>query len=372
MKLEDYLRTRFAVLMYPAAQAFVLNPFVRRVLFCVPFWVVCVVLTWQSMRRFQVNPDIFPYLQELFPYLSKNQIPTIQSFYFLFLEKILGNGTVVIQVAAMPFKIGLVWQLMTLGEKVLGPFKAPIFVLASMIVLYPTFSLSYFFLINHLVWLFFFFAVLNEIYPLYSNSKRRNLITTLSLIGLFLTGLEGVITTCLLLIFDILSNYLLEKNEMHPLSIFNENRPAKTLLDIFKPYSWSCFISVIYIIILHKNADVFLTSDYGDVSRYVQSFLDGTAGLKTFAIISNVILLGIMVFCFQKIGLTNLLPNSRLISLLLGLIVFLNFLFHQNIINLNSLILNLLCLKLISDLKISKVQTVLCVGFFIALVILLF
>jgi hypothetical protein len=358
--------------MYPAAQAFVLNPFVRRVLFCVPFWVICVVLTWQSMRRFQANPDIFPYLLELFPFLLENQIPTIQSFYFLFLEKILGNGTVVIQVAAMPFKIGLVWQLMTLGEKVLGPFKAPIFVLASMIVLYPTFSLSYFFLINHIVWLFFFFTVLNEIYPLYSNLKRRNLITTLSLIGLFLTGLEGVITTCLLLIFDILSNYLLERKEMHPLSIFNENRHIKTLPDILKPYLWSCFISIIYIIILHKNADIFSTSDYGDVSRYVQSVLDSKAGLKTFAIISHVVLLGIMVFCFQKIGLTNLLPNSRLISLLLGLIVFSNFLLHQNVISYNLLILNLLCLKLISDLKTSKIQSVLYLGVFIALLLSFF
>ena len=355
--------------MYPAAQAFVLNPFVRRVLFCVPFWVVCVVLTWQSVGKFQANPNIFPYLSTLFPYLSENPIPTIQSFYILLLEKIFGNDVVVIQVAAMPFKIGLVWQMMTLGEKVLGPFKAPIFVFASMIILYPTFSLSYFFLINHLVWLFFFFVVLNEIYPLYSNSKRSNLITTLSLIGLFLTGLEGVITTCLLLLFDILSNYFLERKEMHPLSIFNNNRLVKPLSDILKPYLWSCLIAVIYIVVLRKNSDVFSTSDFADASPYVQSVLDGEAGLKAFAVLSNVILLGIMVFCVQKIGLTNLLPNSRLIALLLGLIVFLNFLFHQNIISCNLLIINLLCLKLISDLKTNRIQTMLYVGFFVALII---
>jgi hypothetical protein len=374
LKVEDYLRTRFASLMYPAAQAFVLNPLVRRVLFCVPFWVIYVILTFNSIHKIDLesfDSSYQNYLSEISTQLSNKIIPTLQSFYLILIWKIFGRSEIVTEIAFLPFKLGLVWQLMGLGDKVLGPFKAPIFVMASMLILGATFGIFYPFLITNLVWLFFFLFALNKIYPIQDNLKRNNLMVVLSLSGLLLTGLEGIITTCLLINFEILSIFVLENYGERPLSIFTKKAHILSIFNTLKPYLLGAAIAFGYLIFQHYQQEWISQEAYYRL-EFKKSIIvsDGTPPLSLFAY--TVLISIITIYCLSKLKIKNLLPNSRLIVLLFGLMLICNFIFNQDLFNSNYLILNLLCLKLISDLKASKIQIVLYVGFFIALIMLYF
>jgi hypothetical protein len=355
--------------MYPAAQAFVLNPFVRRVLFCVPFWVIYVVLTSNSINKIQIDSDNFNYqyyLSAFLPQFFSSIIPTIQSFYLLILFKIFGHTEIVARLAFLLLEIGLVWQLMGLGEKVLGPFKAPLFVSVAVVISSYTFMHSYDLFVTHLVWLFFFLFALNKIYPIQDNLKRDGIMVVLSLSGLLLTGLEGILTTCLLINFEILSIFILENNEKGSLSIFTKKAHILSIFNILKPYLLGAAVAFGYLFFHHYQQGWISRESYYR-SEFEKSIIvsDGTPPLSLFVytVLSSII----TIYCLSKLKLKNLLPNSRLMMLLIGLMLIFNFIFNQKF-DANLLFLNLLCLKLISDLKTSKMQTVLYVGFFVALI----
>jgi hypothetical protein len=360
--------------MYPAAQAFVLNPFVRRVLFCVPFWVMYVMLTSNSINRIKIDSDDFKYqyyLSAFLPQFFNSIIPTIQSFYLLILFKIFGHTEIVAQLAFLLIKIGLVWQLMGLGEKVLGSFKAPLFVSVAVVISSYTFMHSYDLFVTHLVWLFFFLFALNKIYPIQDNLKRDGIMVVLSLSGLFLTGLEGIITICLLISFEILSIFILENDKKGPLSIFTKKAHILSIFNILKPYLLGAAVAFGYLFFHHYQQGWISREAYYRL-EFEKSIIvsDGTPPLSSF--VHTVLISIITIYCLSKLKIKNLLPNSRLIVLLFGLMLICKFIFNQNLFSANLLILNLLCLKLISDLKISTVQNVLYVGFFVALIVSFF
>jgi hypothetical protein len=369
VKLEDYLRTRFASLMYPAAQAFVLNPFVRRVLFCLPFWVLFSIVTiykpellFDPTKMFQAkisfNNDTFKTL--ISPDYIGYGFFSLHSLYIAFVFYLTHNLLIFNTLIILPFLIGVVWQAMILGEKILGPFKAPIIVFVLTIALLkPNLYVN---ASEQAFWIFFFLWALNQIYPPHSDSPRHNILTIFALSLLTLTGLDGIIAAFWLLIFDVSNIFVLKKENSYPLSI-------STIFNKIKPYLWSSLPLLFFI--LHKQKNKWITV-YNNNSFLIETENRGNVFLKIFVF---AILSSILFYSFRKIKVENLLPNTRLITLLLAIIILSFFLTNVTFSTLhlaNYLILNLLCLKLMSDLKTGKIQTVLYVGFFMALIVSFF
>ncbi len=368
MKLEDYLRTRFAGLMYPAAQAFVLNPFVRRVLFCVPFWVLFSIITiykpeliFDPTKVFQAkisfNNDTFKTL------ISPDYIGygyfSLHSLYIAFVFYLTHNSLIFNTLIILPFLIGVIWQTMILGEKILGPFKSPIIVLVlTVALLKPNFYLN---ASERAFWMFFFLWALNQIYPPHNNSLKHNISTIFALSLLTLTGLDGIIAAFWLLVFDVSNTFVLKKENSYPLSI-------STIFNKIKPYLWSSLPLLFFIFYQQKNSWITIS--------FSQSFVNESRGgesiEKIFLKIYEFIILGsILFYSFRKTEIKNLLPNTRLITLLFVIMILSHFFTNATFSTLylaNYLILNLLCLKLISDLKANKIQTMLYLGVFIALI----
>jgi hypothetical protein len=368
LKLEDYLRTRFASLMYPAAQAFVLNPFVRRVLFCVPFWVLFTLVTiykpellYDPINMFQAkisfNNDTFKTL--ISPDYIGYGFLSLHSLYITFIFYSTHNLLIFNTLIILPFLIGVIWQAMILGERILGSFKAPIIVLVLTIALLK--SNLYISASEQAFWMFFFLWALNQIYSPHINSTRHNISTIFALSLLSLTGLDGIIAVFWLLVFDVSNIFVLRKENSYPLSI-------SIIFNKIKPYLRSSLPILFFILYQQKNGWITVYSNnlfFNDSGR-TESI--GRVFLKIYIF---TILGSILFYSFRKIGVENLLPNTRLITLLLVIIILSHFLTNTTFSTLhltNYLILNLLCLKLISDLKSSKIQMVLYLSLFIALI----
>jgi hypothetical protein len=372
LKLEDYLRTRFASLMYPAAQAFVLNPFIRRVLFCVPFWILFVVITiyrqellFDPAKMFQAkisfNNDTFKTLLSAdytgYGFLS------LHSLYITLILYLTHNVLILNTLIILPFLIGVVWQALTFGEKILGPFKAPIIVLVLSVALFK--QNLYVSASEQAFWMFFFLWALNQIYPPHGHSTRHNVSTIFALALLTLTGADGIIAAFWLLVFDVSNIFVLRKENSYPLSI-------SIIFNKLKPYLWSSLPVLFFILYQQKNGWITVSNNdrvFNDSGR-TESIESVFLKICVFAILGS-----ILFYSFRKISVEKLLPNTRLITLLLVIIILSYFLKNTTFSTLNLanyLILNLLCLKLMSDLKIGKIQTMLYVGFFIALILFFF
>jgi hypothetical protein len=372
LKLEDYLRTRFASLMYPAARAFVLNPFVRRVLFCVPFWVLFSIITiykpellFDPIKMFQAkisfNNDTFKTL--ISPDYIGYGFFSLYCLYIAFVFYLTHNLLIFNTLIILPFLIGVIWQTMILGEKILGPFKSPIIVLVlAVALLKPNFYLN---ASERAFWMFFFLWALNQIYPPQNNLSRHNVLTILALSLLTLTGLDGIIATFWLLVFDVSNIFVLRKENSYPLSI-------STIFNKIKPYLWSSLPLLSFILYQQKNGWITIINNnlfFGDSGR-TESIESIFLKIYVFTILGS-----ILFYSFRKIEIKNLLPNTRLITLFLVIMILSHFFTNATFSTLylaKYLVLNLLCLKLISDLKLSKIQTVLYVGFFVALIMSFF
>jgi hypothetical protein len=380
LKLEDYLRTRFAGLMYPAAQAFVLNPFVRRVIFCVPFWVVCLFYSSYYLSGYVYFSGNIPLTAADFFYetnfetlLIPDEIdtgfPAIEGIYLALCWKLFYNSLIINHLYLLPFRFIIIWQAMLLGEKVLGSFKAPLLVLTiifSSALLQPNYML-----LPQIFGLTFSLVVLNQIYPLQDSIKRNSTLNIIALSCLFLTGFEGVIAVLILLIFEFSSIYVLEKS--NPLSIL-------AIFKLLKPYL-SSSLPLIAFFIFHYLNKGWITSFNNMPTFYFEMLLGQKVGfIKPLQSVSYAILGLILSYCFLKIKPKNILPNTRLVLLLLLITISIHWLFlfytvedlYPSVFYDNYFIINLLCLKLISDLKSSKIQAVLYVGFFIALILSFF
>jgi hypothetical protein len=372
VKLEDYLRTRFASLMYPAAQAFVLNPFVRRVLFCVPFGILFSIITiykpellFDPTKMFQAkisfNNDTFKTL--ISPDYIGYGFFSLHSLYIAFVFYLTHNLLIFNTLIILPFLIGVVWQTMILGEKILGPFKSPIIVLVlTVALLKPNFYLN---ASERAFWMFFFLWSLNQIYPPHSDSPRHNILTIFALSLLTLTGLDGIIAAFLLLVFDVSNIFVLKKENSYPLSI-------STIFNKIKPYLWSSLPLLFFILYKQKNSWITIINNnlfFNDSGR-TESMESVFLKICVFTILGS-----ILFYSFRKIKVENLLPNTRLITLLFIIMIISHFLTNATFSTLylaNYLTINLLCLKLISDLKTSKIQTMLYVGFLVALIMSFF
>jgi hypothetical protein len=376
LKLEDYLRTRFAGLMYPAAQAFVLNPFVRRVIFCAPFWVICLFFSLSYLSGYAYFSGNIPYTNADFFYetnfktlFSPDEIdtgfPAIDGIYLALCWKIFSNSLIINHLYLLPFRLVIIWQAMRLGEKVLGSFKAPLLVLA--IIFSPALIELNYMLLPQILWLTFLLVALNQIYPLQDNINRSSTLNILMLSCLYLTGFEGVITVLILLLFEFLSIYVLKKS--NPLSILS-------IFKLLKPYLSSSLLLIAFLIFHYLNKG--WTTSYNNMSAYYFEMLFGQkiGFIKPLQGVSYAIIGLISGYCILKIKPKKLLPNTRLVLLLLLITISIHWLFlfytieglYPSVFYANYFIISLLCLKLISDLKSSKIQIVLYVGLFIALI----
>jgi hypothetical protein len=366
LKLEDYLRTRFAKLMYPAAQAFVLNPMMRRVIFCVPFVMISAIFfllknylgegsnAFQQANFFNNNHFKTVLLADKidYGYLS------FYGLYVAFAWKILGNSLIINYLLLIPFFLGNVWQGMTLGEKILGPFKAPLFALAvSIPILIPSYSNTG----EQISRLFFSLLAINQIYPTQNALHKNNTLTIVSLVGLSFSGLEGIVTIFILLLFDILSLFFIHKKKSTPLSI-------SALFNLLKPYLWSSIPMICFFIFHFYNKGWIINNPNLEILDLKQMVEDGFI-FPPFSILSYLVLM-LLAFCILfKIRFNNILHNSNLMLILFIIFLLIPYAFNTHLFTLNYLIISLLCLKLISDLKTNKVQTALYLLFFIALVI---
>jgi hypothetical protein len=376
LKLEDYLRTRFASLMYPAAQAFVLNPFVRRVLFCVPFWVICIYLSLYPFSGYFYFSGNIPYTNADFFYetnfktlFSPDEIdtgfPSIDGIYLALCWKVFGNSLIINHLYLLPFRFIIIWQAMRLGEKVLGSFKAPLLVLA--IIFSPILIEPNYLLLPQILWLTFFLVALNQIYPLQDSIKRSSTLNILMLSCLYITGFEGVIAVLILLLFEFLSIYVLGKS--NPLSILS-------IFKLLKPYLSSSLLLIAFLIFHYLNKG-WITSYNNMPMYYFEMLLGQKVGLiKPLQGVSYAIVGLILGYCFLKIKPKKLLPNTRLVLLLLVITISIHWLslfytiegLYPSVFYANYLIISLLCLKLISDLKSSKIQMMLYLCLIIALI----
>ena len=353
MSLQNLFRSYCAPLFYPLAQAFVLNNALRRFILCTPFWLFAV---WRFVQL-SIASSQFDYVSVLnINHQLESSQASLFKFYISSICNLLSPSFTIIHLAMLPFVLGIIWQVFKLGEKVLGEWQAA---LVPLILFCSPIMRNQAVLISADIFVFFFFLMaLNAIF------KKDKIQIALAILCLTLTSLNGILVAVALFLFDILND--------------RKEGGFKNLKAIVKPYLLGG-ISILLIFILYFTKKDWINPaiEILDFEHFTKKLLSLLIQISSFG---NWISLLIMAICgFILRGGTffkNTLVLCRLLSILLLLLVPTFLLQEKSVTPLPFepllpiyLIMNILCLKLISDLKIGKVQTGLYILFFIGLLL---
>lgn len=365
--LQDLFRSYFARFMYPLAQAFVLNKILRGFIFCVPFWLYDIWLTWQVRHNFffwdtvQLGSKHAHFFYEthfsalLLPDNIDSGHPPFFGIYLAIMWKMFGKTLIVSHLSMLPFLLGITWQALKLGEKVLGDWQAILFIF--ILKLNPILAGQSVLMSPDVILVFFFLWALNAVF------NHQKIFLTIAVLGLLMISMRGMMVAAVLFVFELVKTYKSQKSRISAIGF-------KKLLHMVLPYSVGgmCAFSFLMYHYLEKGwigyyagsewADAFQIVDFQGLMKnllvYVWRLLD--AG-QLFPLV-------VMIYGFYKLKTDSAFKNTRTLYHLLfaafliltpTLIIYKGLMQHRYFLPIY-LIINLLSLKIISDLKNGKLQ----------------
>ena len=382
--LQNLFRSYFARFMYPLAQAFVLNKILRGVIFCTPFWLYDIWLTWKARSNFffwdtiQLGSKHAHFFYEthfsslLLPDNIDSGHPPFFGMYLAFVWKIFDKTLIFSHLSMLPLLLGITWQALKLGEKALGEWQAVLFIL--ILKINPIMAGQSVMMSPDVVLVFFFLLAFNAVL---NNNKK---ILTIAILGLSMISMRGMMTAAILFIYELIKTFQVSKiykssNNLTILSIFKLF--SKTIL----PYLLGGFCALSFLI-YHYLAKGWIGYHAG--SEWAEAFqvVDFQGFIKNMIVYiwrlvdaGHLFLMPIILYGFYKIKTDSAFKNTHTLFILLfialivltpTLIIYKGLLQHRYLLPIY-LIMNLLCLKIISDLKIGKLQNGLYILVFVGL-----
>ncbi len=351
--------------MYPLAQAFVLKPILRGILFCLPFWLYDVWLTWTVRSNFFFWDTIqlgskhahFFYETSFQSLLLPDEIdsghPPFYGMYLALAWKIFGKTLIVSHLSTLPFLWGTTWQSLKLGEKTLGEWQAPLFIL--ILKVNPIMAGQSVMMSPDVVLVFFFLLGLNAIF------KNNFFLLSIALLGLSLISMRGMMTAAMLFVFQL---YLFKN------SILTQPKTIFRLVMPYLPSGLSAFGFLVFHYYQKGWIGYHAGSEWADAFQIVdfQGFIKNCI-VYIWRLVDNghLLLWFVIIFGLYKKRKDTIFQNTRQLFILLvisiivltpTLVIYKGLLQHRYLLPIY-LILNLLCLKIISDLKMGKLQTML-------------
>ncbi len=371
--LQNLFRSYFARFMYPLAQAFVLNKILRGVIFCTPFWLYDICLTWQVRLNFffwdtiQLGSKHAHFFYEthfsslLLPDNIDSGHPPFFGIYLAFMWQLFGKTLIVSHLSMLPFLWGITWQALKLGEKALGEWQAVLFIL--ILKVNPIMAGQSVMMSPDVVLVFFFLLAFNAVL---NNNKK---ILTVAILGLSMISMRGMMTAAIFFIFEIIKTFQI-------LDIYKSSI-AFTISNIYKLF----FKTILPYLLGGLSALSFLMYHYFEKgwigyhagSEWADAFqvVDFQGFIKNMIVYiwrlvdaGHLFLMPIIFYGFYKMKTDSAFKNTRTLFILLfialivltpTLVIYKGLLQHRYLLPIY-LIINLLCLKIISDLKNGKLQ----------------
>ena len=365
--LQNLFRSYFARFMYPLAQAFVLNPILRGCLFCLPFWLYDIWLTWTVRSNFffwdtvQLGSKHAHYFYEtsfqslLLPDAIDSGHPPFYGMYLALAWTLFGKTLIISHLAMLPFLLGITWQSLKLGEKILGDWQAPLFIL--ILKINPVMAGQSVLMSPDVVLVFFFLWALNAVF------KNNFFLLSLAVFGLSLVSMRGMMAAAMLFVFQL---YVSKSKVL--------SQPS-TFFRLALPY-FSGGLSALGFLVFHYIKKGWIGyhagSEWADAFQVVdfQGFIKNCA-VYIWRLIDagHLFLWFVIVFTLYKNRLKIDFKNTQNLFMLLAisiiilsptLLIYKGLMQHRYILPIY-LIVNLLGLKIITDLKTGKLQ----IGFYI-------
>lgn len=377
MSLQKLFQSYCAPLFHPLAHVFVLNHRLRSFILCTPFWVFVTWATWAVRSHFffwdtvQLGSQHAQFFYEngfstfLLPDDMDSGHPPTFGVYLACAWYVFGKTLTISHLAMLPFLWGIVWQGFKLGEKILGEWQAVFFPLV--LICNPIMASQGILVSPDVVLVFFFLMALNHIVaripsPWYGLS--------VAILGLAMISMRGMMVCVVLFLFDL---YFHSKHNFLKVSNFWK---------VIAPYLLGGIAAFSFLLFhyLKKGWIGYYThSEWADAFQIVdfQGFIKNIAILGwrlldfghlfigLIIALSSFILRGSQIFK-NTITLWVLLGISLLI-LTPTLLLYKGLLAHRYVLPIY-LILNFLCLKLVSDFKTGKLQLILFTMVFVGLV----
>ena len=371
MILQNLFRSYFARFMHPLAQAFVLSKILRGFLFCLPFWIYDIVLTsfvqgnfffWDTIQLGSEHSYFFyenAFSTILLPDSMDSGHPPFFGMYIAAAWTFFGKSLAVSHWSMLPFLLGITWQSYKLGDKILGEWPSILFIL--ILKINPIMSGQSVLISPDIVLVFFFLMALNAIFI------NQRVYLTIAIWGLSIISMRGMMTAAMLFIFQFIFKYVLTENTVqNTASKYN----FKGIINLISPYLLGG-VSALSFLVYHYITKGWV--GYHAQSRWAEAFQ--VVNFQGF--IKNIVVFGwrlidnghlflwfILIYNFIKLKALSPFKNTRILFLLLivsiivlspTLIVYKGLLQHRYLLPIY-LILNLLSLKVISDMKISALR----------------
>ena len=396
MNLQNLFRSYCAPLFHPLAHAFVLNKRLRAFILCTPFWLFAIWTTWQVRNNFffwdtvQLGAQHAHFFYEnsfktlILPNEMDSGHPPFFGFYIAMAWFFFDKTLTVSHLAMLPFLLGIVWQAFKLGEKTLGAWQAVF--LPLVFICNPIMASQAVLVSPDVVLVFFFLMAFNNI--LIGNKIG----ISIAILGLSMISMRGMMVGAMLFIFNF---WLL--NLRHPNLKLDAGYGAKKP-NIYDPYTKAFAVLKPYLLgglcalsflIFHYLKTGWI--GYHGGSEWENAFqrVDFQGFIKNCTILiwrlldfGHLIVWVIIAICYfillrgSSYGKASLIFKNTLLlwrlfafSILIltpTLLIYKGLLAHRYLLPIY-LILNILCLKLISDLKSSKLQNALYVLLFVGL-----
>lgn len=371
--LQNLFRSYFARFMYPLAQAFVLNPLLRGMLLCLPFWIYDTALTfyvknnsffWDTIQLASEHGHFFfeqGFSSLLLPDEMDSGHPPFFGMYVAFCWKILGKTLAVSHLSMLPFLWGITWQSMRLGEKILGEWQA--FFLILILKINPISAGQSVLVTPDTPLLFFFLMALNSILNTHK-SRFNTVLLSLAVLGLSMISMRGMMVGVALFLFQVYKVW-----ESKELSL---KKGVLTML----PYSLGGLCALSFLI-YHFEAKGWV--GYYAGSRWAPAFerVDIQGFIKNTVVLAwrlvdagHLILWGVIAYAvvyFYKNKSWRSFKMTPQYGVLLGLLLVVlspALLLHQGLLQHRYLlpvycVINVLSLKLVSDMKAGTIPNIL-------------
>jgi hypothetical protein len=377
--LQNLFRSYFARFMYPLAQAFVLSKILRGVLLCIPFWIYDIGLTWYVRNnaffwdtvQLASKHGLFYYENDFSSLLLPDAIdsghPPFFGMYIALCWKIFGKTLIVSHLSILPFLMGITWQALKFGEKILGEWQTFLFIL--LLKINPIMAGQSTLVSPDIPLAFFFLLALNSIFN--QNNFKNNVLLSISILGLSMISMRGMMVAAALFIFQ---GYLLYFKNTH---LKKKLGYFKITIHLIIPYLLGgiCALSFLSFHYIKKGwIGYFPDSEWADAFQIVnfKGFIKNIIVLTWRLVDAGHLILWFIIFFlgfhFYKIQKTQLdiykfRTTQTLVALLIIFTVVLSptLLIYKGLLQSRYLlpiylIVNALCLKMISDLKAGTLQ----------------
>ncbi len=377
--LQNLFRSYFARFMYPLAQAFVLSKILRGVLLCIPFWIYDIGLTlyvrnngffWDTVQLASKHGHFFyenDFSSLLLPDAIDSGHPPFFGMYVALFWKIFGKTLIISHLSMLPFLMGITLQALKFGEKILGEWQTFLFIL--ILKINPIMAGQSALVSPDIPLAFFFLLALNSIFK--ENNFKNNILLSLAILFLSMISMRGMMVAAALFIFQVYLQYFKNVRLNEKSSHFSK------ITNLVKPYLLGglCALSFLSFHFYKKGwIGYFPGSEWADAFQRVdfQGFIKNCIVLTWRLVDSGHLILWFiivfLVFHFYRIQKTQLnIYKFRTTQILVALLIILTVVLSPTLLIYKGLlqsryllpiylIINILCLKLISDLKAGVLQ----------------